>query len=69
MWDWILRPVGRSSVPAVMLVVPLPNSRQKRLLPQVLQKPRSAVADEGYQESVADEVNVIDADGALLMAA
>ncbi len=69
MWDVIVRPVGRSSVPAVMLVESRPNSRQKRLLPHVLQKPRSAVVDDRYQESVAADVNVIDADGALLMAA
>jgi hypothetical protein len=49
----MLRPVGPSIEPAKIEVNVAPNSRQKRMLPQVLQKPRSAVSDDLYHVIVA----------------
>jgi hypothetical protein len=62
-------PVGVSRVPAVMLVVSLSNWRQNRLLPQALQKPRSAVAEDRYQVRVCDDFSSRCSEGALVMAA
>jgi hypothetical protein len=46
-----------------------PFNRQNRLPPQTRQNPRSAVSDDLYQTSDSEDIIVIFAEGALVMAA
>jgi hypothetical protein len=53
----------------MMLVVSPPTARQNKLPPQVLQNPRSALADERYHTRLAEFSSVMDAEGAFVAAA
>lgn len=52
-----------------MLKESRPFSFQNRLLPQTPQYPRSALSDDRYQRSAAEDVKVMLHDGALVIAA
>jgi hypothetical protein len=64
----IAMPVGVSSVPAAMEVRLCPCGRQNKLPPHTPQNPRSALAEERYQTSVAAAVKDSRSFGALVMA-
>ncbi len=52
----------------MMLVVSPPTARQNKLPPQVLQNPRSALADELYHARLAELSSVRHAEGAFVAA-
>ena len=64
----IAMPVGVSSVPAAIEVRLCACGRQNKLLPHTLQNPRSTLAEDWYQTSVAAAVKDSRSFGALVIA-